>query len=93
MKNHWQFCAKAAELSPKDFRPHSIIGFVYLAQQKYKIASEEFAKSISLKPNIPTYMLKASADEKRGELEAAVTTYRQAIEFEPNLAEAYWGFW
>lgn len=84
-------CVKAAELSPNDFRPHSIKGLVYLAQQKFKIASEEFAKSISLKPTIQAYMLKAIADERRGEIEEAIATYRQAIEFEPNLAEAFWG--
>lgn len=83
-------CAKAQKLSPNDFRPNIIIGFVYFEQKKYKSASEEFGKSISLKPTIQAYMFKASADEQGGESEEAIKSYRKAIELEPNLADAYW---
>jgi tetratricopeptide (TPR) repeat protein len=83
-------CAKAQKLSPTDFRPNIIIGFIYFEQKKYKSASEEFGKSISLKPTVQGYMFKASADEQNGDIEQAISSYRKAIELEPKLAEAYW---
>ncbi|MCU1288191.1 MAG: repeat-containing protein, partial [Acidobacteria bacterium] len=83
-------CVKAAEMSPKDFRPHSILGIIYAAQWKLKSASESFAKAIELKPdNKHIYLYKAKADQMRGAKEEAIAASRKAIEIDPSFAEAY----
>lgn len=83
-------CAKAVALNPKDFRPHSISGFVYMAQWKLKSASESFAKAIELKPdNKYNYLYKAKADQMRGAKEEAIAASRKAIELDPSFGEAY----
>jgi Tfp pilus assembly protein PilF len=41
---------KAASLSPNDFRPMVLSGYVYSAQRKMKSASESFAAAIRLQP-------------------------------------------
>lgn len=83
-------CVKAAELYPKDFRPHYIAGFVYTAQLKYKTASEEFAKAIELNPDEKViYMYKAKADQMRGAKDEAIAVCRKALEIDSSFAEAY----
>ncbi|MDQ3129758.1 MAG: tetratricopeptide repeat protein [Acidobacteriota bacterium] len=83
-------CVKAAEMSPKDFRPHSISGIIYMAQWKLKSASESFAKAIELKPdNKYIYLYKAKADQMRGAKEEAIAASRKAIEIDSSFAEAY----
>jgi|GEM_PF-1276282 len=83
-------CTKAAKLSPNDFRPPYITGLVFMAQWKLKSASEEFAKSISLKSDYKqTYILKAKVDSLRGETEMALVESRKALELDPSFAEAY----
>ena len=83
-------CAKAAQLKPNDFRPHSISGIIYMAQWKMKSASESFARAIELKPdNKFFYLYKAKADRFRNERELAIAASRKAIELDPNLTEAY----
>lgn len=83
-------CGRAAKLDPKDFRPHYIVGFVYLDQSKYKIASEEFAKAIELKPNEKVvYMYKARADQLLGAKDEAIAACRKALKIDPSFAEVY----
>lgn len=83
-------CVKAAELNPKDFRPHSISGIIYMAQWKLKSASESFAKAIELKPdNKYIYLYKAKADQMRGAKEEAIAASRKALEIDPSFGEAY----
>jgi tetratricopeptide (TPR) repeat protein len=82
--------AKAARLSPNDFRPHALAGLVYMAQMKLKSASEEFAKAIQLQPKDKRlYLYKAQADAGRGATEEALAASRKALELDPNSAEAY----
>ena len=83
-------CVKAAELNPKDFRPHSISGISYMAQRKMKSASEAFARAIELNPKHKfLYLYKAKSDRMRNERELAVAASRKAIELDPNFVEAY----
>lgn len=83
-------CVKASGLNPKDFRPHSISGVIYMAQWKLKSASESFAKAIELKPdNKYLYLYKAKADQRRGAKEEAVAASKKAIDLDPSFAEAY----
>lgn len=83
-------CAKAAKLSPNDFRPHYVAGLAYAAQMKLKNASEEFAKAISLKPDIKEiYILKARADQLRNANEEVLAACRKALELDPSYAEAH----
>ena len=83
-------CAKAAAVSPKDFRPDYVSGLVYMAQWKMKSASEAFARAIALRPDYKqTYLLKASADRYRNAREESIAAARKAIELDPNFAEAY----
>ena len=83
-------CVKASGLDTKDFRPHYIAGFIRMAQQNLKMASDEFAKAIELKPDEKViYMYKAEADRKRGAVDEAVAACRKALEIDPSFAEAY----
>jgi cytochrome c-type biogenesis protein CcmH/NrfG len=83
-------CVKASGLDTKDFRPHYIAGFIRMAQQNLKMASDEFAKAIELKPGEKViYMYKAEADRKRGAIDEAVAACRKALEIDPSFAEAY----
>jgi protein O-GlcNAc transferase len=83
-------CAKAARLSPADFRPRTLAGFVYLAQRKLRSASEAFSEAIALQPkNKELYLLKAKADIGRGAKEEALAASRKALELDPAYAEAY----
>jgi tetratricopeptide (TPR) repeat protein len=83
-------CAKAARLSPADFRPRALAGFVYMAQRKLRSASEAFGEAIALQPkNKELYLLKAKADAGRGAKEEALAASRKALELDPGYAEAY----
>ena len=81
---------KAAGISPKDFRPHALAGYVYSAQRKLKSASESFAAAIRLQPQRKElYLAKAEADYLRNAHEEALEACRKATAVDPNYAEAY----
>ena len=81
---------KAAGLSPNDFRPRVLTGYVYSAQRKMKSASEAFASAIRLQPQRKElYLAKAEADYLRNAHEEALAACRKATEVDPNYAEAY----
>lgn len=83
-------CAQIIALDPKDFRPHSLNGLVYMSQWKMKSASEAFARSIALKPdNKLSYYFKAKADNFRNEKAEALVAARKAVELDPKYTEAY----
>lgn len=83
-------CVEAGALNPKDFRPHSISGLIYMAQWKMKSASEAFARAIELNPTHKfLYLYKAKSDRMRNEWDLAVAASRKAIELDPDFAEAY----
>lgn len=81
---------KAAGLSPNDFRPLALSGYVYAAQRKMKSASEAFAGAIQLQPQRKElYLAKAEADFLRNAHEEALEACRKATVVDPNYAEAY----
>jgi superkiller protein 3 len=81
---------KAAALSPNDFRPLVLSGFVYSAQRKLKSASEAFAAASRLEPRRKEiYLYKAQADHFRNAHDEALEAARKATEVVPNYAEAY----
>jgi tetratricopeptide (TPR) repeat protein len=81
---------KAAGLSPNDFRPLALTGYIYSAQRKMKSASEAFAAAIRLKPQRKElYLAKAQVDHLRNAHEEALAACRKATEVDPNYAEAY----
>lgn len=76
---------KAAGLSPNDFRPLVLTGYVYSAQRKMKSASEAFAAAIRLQPQRKElYLAKAEADFRRNAHEEALAACRKATEVDPN---------
>lgn len=75
---------------PKDYRPHALMGFIYLAQRKLKSASAAFAQAIKLQPQAKElYLAKAEADAGRNAYEDALAACRKAMKIDPNYAEAY----
>jgi tetratricopeptide (TPR) repeat protein len=81
---------KAADLSPNDFRPLVLTGYIYSAQRKMKSASEAFAAAIRLQPQRKElYLAKAEVDQLRNAYEEALDACRKATEVDPNYAEAY----
>jgi len=81
---------KAAALSPKDFRPPALLGYLYSAQRKFKSASEAFAAALRLEPQRKElYLAKVEVDVMRNAHEEALAACRKAIEVDPQYAEAY----
>jgi len=81
---------KAAALSPNDFRPLALSGYVYSAQRKMKSSSEAFAAAIRLQPQRKElYLAKAETDYLRNAQEEALEACRKATAIDPNYAEAY----
>lgn len=51
-------------------------------------AKQLFTKSLELKPQAKTYMMRGATEEKRGNLENAQGDYQKALELEPELTAA-----
>jgi protein O-GlcNAc transferase len=84
------YATKAKKLSPKDFRPYAIAGFVRLAQRKSEDASREFNSAIRCQPKRKElYALKAKADASHGAINEANASARKALEIDPQYGEAY----
>ena len=84
------YATKAKKLSPKDFRPYAIAGFVRMAQRKTEDASREFGSAIRCQPKRKElYALKAKADAGHGAINEAIASARKALEIDPQYGEAY----
>ena len=84
------YATKAKKLSPKDFRPYAIAGFVRMAQRKTEDASREFGSAIRCQPKRKElYALKAKADAGHGAINEAMASARKALEIDPRYGEAY----
>lgn len=83
-------CKIAAELRPKDPRPHFVTGLVYMAKWEMKKASDAFAQAIELAPKEKVfYVSKSQADRFRNARDEAVAAARKAIELDSKYARAY----
>jgi tetratricopeptide (TPR) repeat protein len=83
-------CEKASTAYPKDSRPRFLSGSVYLVQDKFDQASEEFGKAILLDPGSRMlYMLKAYADIRRNKPDEALAAARKAVKVDPTYAAAH----
>jgi tetratricopeptide (TPR) repeat protein len=83
-------CNEAASLNPNDYRARALTGYVYLAQKKWKNASDAFAEASRLQPRFKEiYLAKAEVDRFRNENDEAMAACRKAIEVDPNYAAAY----
>jgi tetratricopeptide (TPR) repeat protein len=81
---------EAAQIRPKDPRPHAMSGFANMAKWNLVPASANFAKAIDLAPKHPDYYYqKARADRFRNAKEEGLVSVRKAIELKPDHAEAY----
>lgn len=82
--------AKAARLSPQNFRPHALMGMVYQTQRKMKEASEAYAKAIQLNPKEKQlYLSKSKVDLYRMATDEVIIACQKALELDPNLVEAW----
>lgn len=81
---------EAATLNPNDYRPRALTAYVYLAQKKWKNASDAFAEAIRLEPKVrEIYLAKAEVDRFRNANDEAIAACRKAMEVDPNYAAAY----
>lgn len=81
---------KATELSPNDYRPRAMVGYIYTLQRKYKSASDTLAEAIRLEPRRKDlYFVKALADQYRNAHAEGIVAVRKAIEVDSQYAEAY----
>lgn len=82
--------AKAARLSPLNFRPHALMGVIYQAQRKMKEASAAYAKAIQLNPKEKQlYLSKSEVDFYRMATDEVIVACQKALELDPNLVEAW----
>jgi len=80
---------KAKRLNQKDFRPYLLAGLVHRDWRELKVASENFARAIELKPgDKQLYMLKAWSDYLRNAREGAIAACRAALKIDPSLFQA-----
>jgi len=82
---------KAIQIKPDRPKLHFNLGHVRFMQQRWPEAIACFSKSIELNPTPRAYFNLAAAQTRNGELDAAITTYRQALTLEPGNLRAQTG--
>jgi Flp pilus assembly protein TadD len=73
------------ELDAKDDEPHLHLGMIWLSQQRYEMAQNEFDAALRLNPN--NYLAHGNLGllhMGRGELAAAESHLRAALKLNPN---------
>lgn len=81
---------EALSLDPSLSEAHHLIGLIALQVDKPAVAKEWFQTSISLEPENPVYLANlATAQYSLGNLDEAEKHYLEALEKEPNYAEAH----
>ncbi|MFC1704519.1 tetratricopeptide repeat protein [Candidatus Omnitrophota bacterium] len=77
------------EVSPKSPRSHSNMGVVYLEDESFEKAIEEFNAAINISPNYyASYNNLGALYKKIGKKEKTLSVFKMAVERNPNCAEA-----
>lgn len=83
-------CTESVTLNPNDYRARALRGYIYIAQKKWKDASDAFAEAIRLQPGIKEiYLAKAEVDRFRNANDEAIAAARKATEIDPSYADAF----
>lgn len=71
-------------------RSHNAIGFIYLKQNKFDLAKDEFVKALSLDPTFESpYMNLAELAAKDQDLDQAINLYQKALSLAPDRGLIY----
>jgi tetratricopeptide (TPR) repeat protein len=82
-------CKQALSMEPREYRAHVLMGYIYGAQQQFKLASDSFAQAIKIEPtDREVYLLKAQVDYLRNEQDEALAAAKKAVKIDPKYAEA-----
>ena len=78
----------AAQRSPRDERPHVMMGSLYLAQQQFDKAIQEYSEAVRLSPGAPEAELALGmAYRMKGDLTKAQQAFESALGENPTTAE------
>jgi len=83
---------RIAALSPTDPAPLVAVGYIYLAQQEWLLATDAFNRALARRIDFGSaWTGLASASWARGDLHAAVTQWQTALEYQPDMMQARLG--
>ncbi len=74
----------ALRFDPGNPKVHHTKGLVYMRNEAYSFAAEEFQKASRVMPSRELFVLLGEANEKADQLGQAENAYRKALEFESN---------
>jgi tetratricopeptide (TPR) repeat protein len=78
----------AAQRSPRDERPHEMMGALYLGEQQYDKAIQEYSEAVRLSPGAPEAQLALGvAYRMKGDLGRAQQAFESALVKNPTTAE------
>jgi rhomboid protease GluP len=78
----------AAQRSPRDERPHEMIGALYMREQQYDKAIQEYSEAVRLSPGAPEAQLALGvAYRMKGDLGKAQQAFESALGKNPTTAE------
>jgi rhomboid protease GluP len=78
----------AARRSPRDERPHVLMGALYLREQQYDKAIQEYSEAVRLSPGAPEAQLELGmAYRMKGDLPKAQQAFEAALGKNPTTAE------
>jgi tetratricopeptide (TPR) repeat protein len=78
----------AARRSPRDERPHVMMGSLYLRQQQFDKAVQEYSEAVRLSPGAPEAQLSLGvAYRLKGDLSKAQQAFESALGKNPTTAE------
>src|SRR3954468_5997938 len=80
--------AKAISIDPRHAGAYSARGELYLRQKNTSRANADFDSALRIAPTLRTYVLRAQAREEAGNLDLALTDYREATKLDPKSVSA-----
>lgn len=81
--------SRVLEVNPKSAEARTGLGIIYKTIGRYEDAIEEFKKALDLKSSAGLYRHLGEAYFNRGTVDLAITSFKQALELEPNIAEVH----